>query len=53
MSKSCSRCDAEDGPMITLRNVSFSGELFSKLVSRKVVCPDCRDDMKNDDRWDW
>lgn len=49
----CDRCDAEDlTTWITLRNPYYDDGTIQRLVSRMVVCEDCREEMEASDGWD-
>lgn len=54
MSGKCDKCGGDIGAVsVTLRHVSFTGNLISKTESEMSVHPTCRDEMKASDSWHW
>lgn len=48
----CDRCGDDVPAVRALRNVYYSDGDVSRLVSKMHVCPDCLNEMRDDDNWD-
>lgn len=47
-----SACDSDAPATVTLHHVAYQGDMFSKMLSRKEVCEQRYEDMKQSDNWD-